>query len=215
MRRNNKVLRCGGVIAIVENSRGLTIGEHFYYFNYSTILLMVSFICIKALIKYNGFLTARTRGLCYLFPLTIPVLLATLILPWSIAMLFFKISVSYDLHNVILAMPHSLYMIMPPSRTLNHFWPIYNPLVTNMFLTTGLTLSVFYLIVTITLSGRIVRRVFRIVELEPSEYESLQRKIDELSKKLSIEPPKIGLVEDLRPNAFTIGYGRGTCLCSP
>ncbi|MGQ9597469.1 MAG: M48 family metallopeptidase [Thermoproteota archaeon] len=182
------------------------------YFYYSTILLVVSFICVKALMKYNGLLTARIRSLCCLFPLTIPVLLSVLVSSWFITRLLFKISISYNLHNSILAMPLDPRMIMPPSRTLNHFWPIDNSPVTNMLLAIGLTLSVFYLLATITLSGGIVKRIFRIVELEPGEYESLQRKINELSKKLDIESPKIGLMEDLRPNAFTIGYGRRTML---
>ncbi|MEM2088660.1 MAG: GNAT family N-acetyltransferase [Thermoproteota archaeon] len=33
LKASGKVLRCGGVIAIVENSRGLIIGEHLYSFN--------------------------------------------------------------------------------------------------------------------------------------------------------------------------------------
>ena len=36
--------------------------------------------------------------------------------------------------------------------------------------------------------------------------------MSELSRKLGIGTPKIGVVEDLRPNAFTIGYGKGATI---
>lgn len=55
LRRNNKVLRCGGVIAIVENSRGLTIGEHFYYFNYHIIKHLHGIDATRGIIEVNPF----------------------------------------------------------------------------------------------------------------------------------------------------------------
>ena len=55
---------------------------------------------------------------------------------------------------------------------------------------------------------RLARRVLRVILLAPEEHLWLQKKVTESSKKLAIATPKIGVVEDLRPNAFTIGYGR-------
>lgn len=183
------------------------------YFYYSTTLLAVSFICIKALVKYNRPLTTRIKSLCYSFPLTIPVLLMALIPPWSITWLFFEVRVlDYNLRNTLLSTSLGPHMIMPPT-VFNYVLKLPNTtLLTSMLLAVGLTLSVLYLIVTITVSDRIARRVFRIVELESGEYDPLQRRVGELSRRLGIHPPRIGLVEDLRPNAFTIGYGRRTML---
>lgn len=184
------------------------------YFYYSTTLLAVSFICVKALAKYNRLLTARIKSLCYLFTLTIPVLLIALTSPWSITRLLFGNSISgYNPRNALLVTPLSPHMITLPPMAFNHVLKLPDtPSVTDMLLAAGLTLSVFYLLVTITLSDRVAKRVFSIVELEPGEYESLQRRIGELSGRLGIDPPRIGLVEDLRPNAFTVGYGRRTML---
>jgi len=183
------------------------------YFYYSTTLLIVSFICIKAIARYNSFLTTKIRSLCYLFPLAIPVLLLALT-PWHITRLLFEASVSYNnLRNAMLAMPLSPHMLTPPPMASNHVLKLLDtPSVTNMLLAAGLTLSALYLLATITLSDVVAKRVFHIVELEPGEHESLQRRIRELSKRLDIDPPKIGLVEDLRPNAFTVGYGQRVML---
>jgi heat shock protein HtpX len=184
------------------------------YFYYSTILLAVSFICVKALAKYNRLLTARVKSLCYLFPLTIPVLLIPFASSWLIMRLFLEAKISsYGLHNTPPALrldPHI--STLPPPIVFNHVKLLNNPPVANMLLAAGLTLSVSYLLATVVLNGRAAKRVFHVVELEPEEYESLQRRVGELSRRLGINPPRIGLVEDLRPNAFTIGYGERTML---
>ncbi|MBO3810266.1 MAG: M48 family metalloprotease [Candidatus Brockarchaeota archaeon] len=183
------------------------------YFYYSTTLLVVSFICVKALVKFNPLLTAKVKSLCYLFPLTIPVLLVALTSPWFITRLLLEIKVSSNPHKILLATPLNPRIAeLPPPIVFNHVKLLDNPSVANMLLAAGLTLSLFYLFTIIALNDRVARRVFQIVELEPSEYESLQKKVGELSKKLGINPPRIGLVEDLRPNAFTVGYGRRTML---
>jgi heat shock protein HtpX len=45
-----------------------------------------------------------------------------------------------------------------------------------------------------------------------NEYASLQEKVKETAHKLGISEPKVGLVDDLLPNAFTVGYGRNTVI---
>lgn len=172
------------------------------YFYYSTTLLVISFICVKALAKYNRLLTSRMKSICYLFPLMIPLLLITLTSPWLITRLLLETrTLGYN--------PRSMFL---PPIVFNHAKPLDNPPLTSMLLAVGLTLSAFYMLIAATLNDRVAKRVFRIVELEPNEYRSLQRRVEELSKKLGINPPKIGLTEDLRPNAFTVGYGRRTML---
>lgn len=183
------------------------------YFYYSITLLVVSFICVKVLVKYNRLLTAKVKSLCYLFPLTIPVLLIATS-PWPITRLLLEVKASgYSPRNSPLSLHLNPYIAtLPPPMDFNHVKLLDNPPITSMLLAAGLTLSTFYLLVTVTLNDRIAKRVLRIVELEPGEYESLQRRVRELSGKLGINPPRIGLVEDLRPNSFTIGYGQRTML---
>ncbi|MEM3390092.1 MAG: M48 family metalloprotease [Thermoproteota archaeon] len=183
------------------------------YFYYSTTLLVVSFICIKTLVKYNHLLTTKVKSMCYLFPLTIPVLLIALTPPWFITRLLLAIKVGTSPHSILQVAPLNPRIAkLPPIMVFNHVNLFDKPSVTNMLLVAGLTLSVLYLLTMITLNERVAKRVFRIVELEPSEYQPLQKKVGELSRKLGINPPRIGLVEDLRPNAFTVGYGQRTML---
>jgi beta-lactamase regulating signal transducer with metallopeptidase domain len=59
---------------------------------------------------------------------------------------------------------------------------------------------------------RVARKVLHVISLSPGEHQWLQTKVAELSKKLAIASPKIGVVEDLRPNAFTIGYGENSTI---
>ncbi len=51
---------------------------------------------------------------------------------------------------------------------------------------------------------------FHVVMMTEDEYVSLQEKVKETAHKLGISAPKVGLVEDLMPNAFTLGYSRNT-----
>ncbi|MEM2088656.1 MAG: M48 family metalloprotease [Thermoproteota archaeon] len=191
------------------------------YFYYSTTLLIVSFFCVKALAKYNHLLTTRIRSICYFLPLTIPVLLMTFNPHWLTMGFFFISPLSHNLHNTLLLVllnPDKA----PPLPTASNYFKLIEvpsvprltgvPPITSILYAVGLKLSLLYLAVTIILGDRILKRVFHIVELEPGEYESLQRKVREVSGELGVKPPKIGLVEDLRPNAFTIGYGRRTML---
>ena len=39
-----------------------------------------------------------------------------------------------------------------------------------------------------------------------------KKKVKETAHKLSVKEPKVGLVDDLMPNAFTVGYGRNTMI---
>jgi heat shock protein HtpX len=86
------------------------------------------------------------------------------------------------------------------------------PSVTGMLCLMGLAMAVCYFVLAIALNDKIVARVFQIIPLTREEYPSLRKKVDEISRKLVISPPKIGLTEDLRPNAFISGYGRKAML---
>jgi Zn-dependent protease with chaperone function len=67
----------------------------------------------------------------------------------------------------------------------------------------------FFALTMIIEDDRIARRILRVILLSADEQPWLQSMVAESSKKLAIVCPKVGVVEDLRPNAFTIGYGRG------
>jgi len=82
--------------------------------------------------------------------------------------------------------------------------------ITGIICVTGLALGGVYAVITILLGDWIASRLLHIINLESNEYDWLQTEITKISKKLSISTPQVALVEDLRPNAFTMGNGRKT-----
>jgi len=149
----------------------------------------------------------------YLIPLTIPILLITFISPWPTR--FFSIEKRLLFYNQLLLDNSLLIRPWGPKPFLPNIPHIgrtvfIQPL--NLLYTIGFALSLTYVILTLTLGDIIVKKAFHIIELSSGEYEPLQRKVLELASKMGISKPKIGLVEDLRPNAFVVGYGKKTML---
>jgi heat shock protein HtpX len=56
--------------------------------------------------------------------------------------------------------------------------------------------------------GKIALKRFHVVPMVEGEYVALQEKVKATAHRLGISAPKVGLTEDLVPNAFTLGYGR-------
>ncbi len=55
LRASNKILRCGSVIAIVENSHGLTVGEHLYTFNDHIVENLHGVDASRSIVEVNPF----------------------------------------------------------------------------------------------------------------------------------------------------------------
>jgi len=55
LKKNSKVLRCGSVIAIVENSHGLIIGEHLYTFNDHIVKHLPGVDASRSIVEVNPF----------------------------------------------------------------------------------------------------------------------------------------------------------------
>jgi len=196
------------------------------YFYYSIILLVISFICIKAFLKYDHQLNRRTRSIVYILPLIIPLLVFAAFNPTttmntvngSSATGIFIMSLNSHSANApfqtLFGQLQSIpTMTLPPPIVLA-FLPVQTEIlsVTGTLCLVGLVVALCYLVLMIVLDDKIVARVFHIIPLMPEEYSPLQRKVDELSQKLAIKPPTIGIMEDLRPNAFVAGYGSKTML---
>jgi Zn-dependent protease with chaperone function len=80
--------------------------------------------------------------------------------------------------------------------------------VTGIICIVGLVAGALFTLSMVLADDWVARRVLHVILLSPDDHQWLQANVAESSKKLAIAPPKIGVVEDLRPNAFTIGYGR-------
>jgi len=84
--------------------------------------------------------------------------------------------------------------------------------ITGLICLVGLAMGAFFVSVMMLFGDKLTRRILHVIELAPEEHPWLKAKVTELSEKLAISTPKVGITEDLRPNAFTIGYGRKTTL---
>jgi Zn-dependent protease with chaperone function len=79
--------------------------------------------------------------------------------------------------------------------------------VTGILCIVGLFTAAIFGVFMVLTNDRVARRILHVIPLESQDYPWLQAKIAELSKKLVVPTPNVGLIEDLRPNAFIIGYG--------
>ncbi len=188
------------------------------YFYYSIILLAISFVCIKIITKYCPFIGSKTKSLIYLIPIVAPLFVMLSFPPKVVAQ-----AVSYHLigsfsipvpQGPMLLSPFRL--IQPPSPqtmvTLVAFSTSQILSITGIICLTGLAFGGIYAVTTIVMGDWIASRLLHVINLGSNEYEWLQTEIANISKKLSIPTPKVALVEDLRPNAFTMGHGRKTKL---
>jgi Zn-dependent protease with chaperone function len=181
------------------------------YFYYSVMFLAVSFVCVKILIKYCNFISQRTKSLLYLVPLALPLAVMLIFVP------------STGIQNKTLSAVSTT--IAAGSFPFGHFFP--SPPQTGYILTVststvlsvtgiiciiGLVAGALFALSMVLADDRVARKVLHVILLSPNEYQWLQATIADSSKKLAIAVPKIGVVEDLRPNAFTIGYGRNATI---
>lgn len=168
------------------------------YFYYSVLFLVISFVCVKVLARFCHFMGRRTKSILYLVPLAIPLIVMLVFMPSTI------IQINNPGFGTYLPPPPP-----PPSpMVISHVLIATTLSVTGIICIIGLATGAFFAISMILADDRIARKILRVILLSPDEHQWLQTTIAELSKKLAITPPRVGLVEDLRPNAFTIGYGR-------
>ncbi|RLG51629.1 MAG: hypothetical protein DRO00_06920 [Thermoproteota archaeon] len=170
------------------------------YFYYSVIFLAISSVCIKILLRHYCFLGRRARSIIYLIPLAIPV----------VVMSFFHPNTTAKIVNLIGTIVKSnggeiVYeeMFLSTAEVLS---------VTGILCSVALTLGTAFFVTTILFGDRIATKLFHVITLTPEEYPWLQKRVNWIAQKFNLSTPKIGIVEDLRPNAFTIGYGRRAIL---
>ncbi len=197
------------------------------YFYYSTILLAISFICVKAFLRYDHSVGRRTRSVAYILPLMIPLLVFAIFHPATTASMangsgaagIFIMSTNLGSANAspfqsLFGQLQSFPSASPPPSIVLAFLPGETEMlsVTGILCLIGLVVASCYFVLMTVFDDKIVARVFHIIPLKQEEYARLQRNVDELSQKLTVRPPTIGIMEDLRPNAFVAGYGNKTML---
>ena len=187
------------------------------YFYYSVIALAISFVCIKIVVKCCPFMGSRAKSLIYLIPIVAPLFVMLSFPPKTVIQ-----AVSYRLiGSFSIPAPQApaffgpFHLMQPPlSQTITLVALSTNQIfsMTGILCLTGLAIGGIYAVTTIVMGDWIASRLLHVINLDSNEYGWLQKEIATISKKLSISTPQVALIEDLRPNAFTMGNGGKTKL---
>jgi hypothetical protein len=147
------------------------------YFYYSAVLLIVSFVCLKMLLKYNLLLSRRKRSIAYMLPLLVPALVLAIFHPEttirtvdeSSATRIFILSLNGGFANASPLPPlfdrlQNIPIMRPSTQIIPVFLyrPIEVPSVTGMLCLMGLAMAVCYFVLAIALNDKIVARVFHV-----------------------------------------------------
>ena len=169
------------------------------YFFYSLTFLAIAFVWVKVFLKLNS-VSAKTRSVLWLAPLAMPAVVLVVFHPQTLLS-----------SSTPPTFPNSL-----PALSSGYalFWRT-TPMVlsvTGWLCLAGAVAASSYLIITLLLGRKIAARAFHIVMMTADEWDPLQQKVQEISKQLSVRCPNVALTDDLRPNAFTLGFGKGTTI---
>jgi len=184
------------------------------YFYYSIVFSIISSICVVLIAKYNSFLSTRTKSIMYIIPLAIPAFVM-LVFPPQLVIRMVEVNRAELLRNYEQTnrMP-PLFPLNPYDRIpffhlafLNFVSIVEIPSITGIICMIGVALASVYFMVMLVFGKSITMKIFNVVELEQEELIQLRSIVRKISRKLNLQPPKIGIIEDLRPNAFTLGYG--------
>ena len=173
------------------------------YFFYSLVFLSIAYVCTAVFLKFNRFMSRRYQSIISFMPLLVPVFVLLMFRPEM------SISASFPPQNLLLS--------AVASSTSSVFWrvvPITFSIlsITGLLCFGGITIGAGYLVVTVVFGKRIVMRHLNVCLMSSDEYVSLQKTIKDLTHKLNISEPKVGLIDDLTPNAFTVSYGRNAVI---
>jgi Zn-dependent protease with chaperone function len=164
------------------------------YFFYSIAFLVIAFACIKIFLRFNPSTSRRNQSLLWLLPLFIPIFVLLCFPP----------------QTQITAFSLSTYQAQVPTGMGIMFLDNSVFSFTGSLCIGGAIVALGYLVFMLVFGRKIAMKRFHVVVMVQDEYLSLQEKVKETAHKLGISEPKVGLVEDLMPNAFTLGYGQNT-----
>jgi len=187
------------------------------YFYYSVIFVVLGFVCVKILTRYCNFISQRTKSLLYLIPLALPLVVMLVFTPSTAIQTIVQQAKNVGTANAggtIGAFSGSPFssMVPPSGAAILVSLPATVFSVTGLVCIVGLIAGALFALSMVLADDRVARKVLRVILLAPTEYQWLQTNVAESCKKLGMATPKIGVVEDLRPNAFTIGYGRNATI---
>jgi Zn-dependent protease with chaperone function len=164
------------------------------YFFYSLVFLSIAFVSVKVFLKFNSHLSRKGQSLLWVLPLFIPVIVLLCFHPQTL------ITLTPTLPNQFSQVTDVGVMLL--GSDIFSF--------TGLLCIGGALAAVGYLVLMLGFGRTIALKRFHVVMMAQDEFVSIQKEVKRMSRKLDIAEPKVGLVDDLLPNAFTLGYGRNT-----
>jgi len=162
-------------------------------FFYSIVSLLAAFFFIKIYLKLNPSISRYRRSLMWLVPLVLPVCVLLVFQPQIMMAVVQTISIKVSGYEILAVSPSVLS-------------------VTGLICLSGAITAVVFLGLVLCFGSRFAHKRFHIVLMAPDEYVDVQQKVKTTARSLDLKAPKVGLVDDLVPNAFTVGHGRGATL---
>jgi len=167
------------------------------YFLYSLVFLSLAFICIKIYLKFNPYLSRRYQSLLWLLPLFLPVIIFLCFPPQTLI-----VAIPFAPANIQVPCPLNGNRVLFLGQNVFSF--------TGILCLSSITAATGYFVFMLFFGKRLAMHRFHVVLMANNEYVALQEKVKKTAEWLKISVPKVALVDDLLPNAFTLGFGRGT-----
>ncbi|RLI28590.1 hypothetical protein DRO58_01830 [Candidatus Bathyarchaeota archaeon] len=193
------------MITFLDPISDLTQPFFFYSVVFSILLASLTYITVKILKIHNP----RFKSFFYMIPLFLPLVVYAIFPPSYISYRSFtivaKISNPAKLEDV------SIDSFSVKTADLKVFtMQVFS--ITGLLCLTGLIAGTVILAFLYVFGSRIVCWLQGVVELMPEEEPELLAMVRGLAGRAGISMPRIGITEDLRPNAFTIGYGKNAMI---
>ena len=157
---------------------------------YSVVYTTLLAILIYAILKGLKIENPKWRSYLYLQPLLVPPVIFALFPP-SLTLILIQLSVDDPTKEVFATKIYSI---------------------AGLLCLTGLITGIVLFILLYMIGSKLVYWLQGVVEITPEENLPLVAMTKRLAKCASITMPRIGLTEDLRPNAFTTGYGKNATI---
>ncbi|MGD0817024.1 MAG: M48 family metalloprotease [Methanomassiliicoccales archaeon] len=171
------------------------------YFYYPLVLSLALFIAVNVAVRFTRIKDHRLRSYLFGLPMLSPLVIYALYPP--------------QLDILVMEKGSPAFTFPPNPMSFMHLHPA-PPILDNLFSVTGslcisgILLGVSLLTLCLVLNRFGTKRGF--IPLSEEDYPRALSIVAKRCKRFGIEQPQIGLVEDLRPNAFVGGHGRSTVL---
>lgn len=161
---------------------------------YSVILLTSASASIYITLKFLKIHNSRLKSVFYMIPLFIPI---------GVYMIF---------HPKLFVGVFSIRQFSVVSRYPDVVAIQYVKILSmvGLLCLAGLIFGIALLPVLYIFSDRIVCRFHGVIDISRDEKPDLFQLIDKCTSKAGVSMPRIGIIENLEPNAFTVGYGKRT-----